>query len=151
MVPIPTRPLVTTNWVEVAKPVEEEAMTKEGVPTAKSWEPTESLAQGVEVEIPILMSLSVSRLEATRVLASLQRARELVMPVKAVTGEVPLPLRMPVRVVAPVPPLPTGRAVVRERVPRLAAAANKLVEEAVVEKKLVVVALVPVAFTKVKF
>jgi hypothetical protein len=47
------------------------------------------------------------------------------------------------------PPQPTHEPTVR--VPMLAAVAARLVEEAVVEKKLVVVAEVPVALVKVKF
>ena len=71
--------------------------------------------------------------------------------VRAVKAPVPLPCRSPVRVEAPVPPLETERRVWSVREPRLAAAEKRLVEEAVVEKKSVVVAEVVVAFTPVKF
>ena len=53
-------------------------------------------------------------------------------------------------VVVPVPPEVIGRALPKVREPNWAAAANKFVELAVEAKKLVVVALVPVAFVKVR-
>jgi len=57
-------------------------------------------------------------------------------------------------VLAPVPPFETVRALARfprVRVPMLALVVKRFVELAVVAKKLVVVAEVPVAFKKVKF
>lgn len=72
---------------------------------------------------------------------------DVVRPVKA---EVPLPRRRPVSVEAPEPPLDTARGVPSESEPREAVAANKFVDDAVVLKKLVVVAEVPVAVLKVK-
>src|SRR5688572_17302765 len=71
---------------------------------------------------------------------------ELVMAVKT---PVPFPCKSPVSVAAPVPPLATVRGVLSVRLFNVAApaartVANKLVEEAVVEKKLVEVAEVVV-------
>src|SRR3989344_4246643 len=62
----------------------------------------------------------------------------------AVSAPVPLPWRSPVSVVAPVPPLVTARALPRERVPRVAVCEKRLVEDAVVEKRFVVVAFASV-------
>jgi hypothetical protein len=51
----------------------------------------------------------------------------------------------------PVPPLEAARAPERVRVPMLAEVEKRFVDEAVVEKREVVVAEVPVALVKVKF
>ena len=55
------------------------------------------------------------------VLASDQYVLYPAVPVMAVTGLVPLPLRIPVKVVAPVPPLPTGNVPVTSEEARLMA------------------------------
>ena len=52
VVPIPTFPFFTMNWVEVAIPVEEEAMTNDGSVVARLWVPTENCAQGDVVATP---------------------------------------------------------------------------------------------------
>src|SRR3989344_4666631 len=66
---------------------------------------------------------------------------DVVSPVKALA---PLPSRIPVRVVAPVPPEDTPKADWTVSEPNCAAVENRLVEDAVVEKKLVEVAEVVV-------
>ena len=73
----------------------------------------------------------------------------------AVKALVPLPWRRPVSVEAPVPPFATERSVESEsvpaeRTPTFPFVEKRLVDEAVVEKRLVVVAAVPVAFTHVR-
>ena len=54
VVPIPTFPFTTINWVEVATPVDDDAMTNEGVVIAKLCVPTESWPHGVVVPMPTL-------------------------------------------------------------------------------------------------
>jgi hypothetical protein len=64
--------------------------------------------------------------------------------VRVLMGEVPFPMSIPVRVVEPVPPLLTARAFSNVRVPMLANCEKRFVDEAIVEKRSVVVALASV-------
>ena len=63
---------------------------------------------------------------------------------------VPLPCRRPVRVAAPVPPFATVRAFPRVRVPIVASCEKRFVDDAVVEKRFVVVAFVIMVFPSVE-
>jgi len=72
-------------------------------------------------------------------------------PIRKVPAEAVMSwLPVPVNVIPANAPVMVVVAVV-VRVPILPLAEKRLVDDAVVEKKFVVVALVPVAFTKVKF
>ena len=49
---MPTLPFTTMNCVEVATPVEDDAMTNDGVVGARLWWPTESRPHGDVVPTP---------------------------------------------------------------------------------------------------
>ena len=68
--------------------------------------------------MPTLPAVETKIVEvASRVLVPLKYGNWPAVPVTVVMAAVPLPCRRPVRVVAPVPPLETGKALVKESEP----------------------------------